>query len=182
MSWRRRLSRRRCRATGSRATPPRAPGQEPAPDDRATERRSARSLATQDDRGVVTVFVAVMAAALVFVAGFAFDGGQILLTFTRANNLADAAARAAAQGIDTDQFRASGTVTLDPSDAQARAAAFLADAGHPGVGSVTVSGDEVTVTVTLVHDLRLAPGTRSVTASSTATAVEGVDGPPIGGP
>lgn len=128
------------------------------------------------------MFVAVMATALVFVAGFAFDGGQLLLTFTQANNLADAAARAAAQGIDTEQFRSSGTVTLDPGDAQARAAAFLADAGHPGTGSVTVSGDEVTVTVTLVYDLRLAPGSRSVTASSTATAVEGVDGPPIGGP
>jgi Flp pilus assembly protein TadG len=130
---------------------------------------------------VVIVFVAVLATALLLVAGFAYDGGQLLRAFNRANDLADAAARAGAQGIDTEQFRASGSVTLDAGDAQARAQAFLAESGHPGIGSVSVSGDQVTVTVTLPYDPRILPGTRSVSATSTATAVEGVDGESIGG-
>jgi hypothetical protein len=132
----------------------------------------------KDDRGVVTAYVAIVATGLIFVAGMVYDGGQIINTYLEASDLAGNAARAGAQATSAAELYRSGTVRLDPADAEERAAAFLSRAGHPGSGSVSVDGDEVTVTVTLEQTSHILPlGPRSMQATASATAVRGVEQP-----
>jgi Flp pilus assembly protein TadG len=127
---------------------------------------------------VVTAYVAIIATGLIFVAGMVHDGGQIINTYLEASDLAGNAARAGAQAPNPDELYRSGTVRLDPDDAEERAASFLARAGHPGTGSVSVEGDQVTVTVTLQQTSRILPlGPRSLRATASATAVRGVEQP-----
>jgi Flp pilus assembly protein TadG len=121
--------------------------------------------------------VAIITVGLIFTAALVYDGGQIIATYRQAGDLAANAARAAAQGIDPASLR-TGPVRLDPDDAQQRASAFLADAGHPGTGTVTVDDDRVTVTVTLTPDSHLLPlGSRQIRAQATAAPTRGVDQP-----
>jgi Flp pilus assembly protein TadG len=128
----------------------------------------------QDD-GSVSAFVAVVALALVMVAGMAYDGGQVVAAQATARDLAAGAARAGAQEIDLDRLRSSGEAVLDPDRAAAAAAAFLAHAGYPGTASV--SGPAVTVTVRVRQPMRILPvPDRTVVATDTATALTGGEG------
>jgi Flp pilus assembly protein TadG len=132
----------------------------------------------RDERGIVTAYVAIVATGLIFVAGLVHDGGQVINTYLEASDLAGNASRAGAQATNPDELYRSGTVRLDPDDARARAEAFLARAGHGGAGSVSVDGNQVTVTVRLeqsAHILPIAP--RTVRATASATAVRGVEQP-----
>ena len=136
----------------------------------------------RDDRGVVTAFVAIVAVGLLTAAGLVYDGGQLLGRYRQASDLAGEAARAAAQGVDTGSQQA-GEPAIHAGDAEARADAFLAAAGHPGTGDVAVEGDEVTVSVTLVNEGVFLPGaSREVTGTATATLALGVDDARPGGP
>ena len=129
--------------------------------------RSART-----EAGSVSAFVAVVAVALVMVAGMAYDGGQIVAAQATARDLAAAAARAGAQEIDLDRLRSSGEAALDPDRAARAAEAFLAEAGSSG--TAVVEGASVTVTVRVLQPMRILPvPDRTVTATDTATAVDG---------
>jgi Flp pilus assembly protein TadG len=130
------------------------------------------------DRGMVTGFVAIIATGLIFVAGLVYDGGQMINTYLEASDLAGNAARAAAQATSPTELYRSGSIRLDPDDAQERAATFLAQAGHPGSGEVRVDGNIVTVTVTLPSSALILPiGSQTLQASASATAVRGVEQP-----
>jgi hypothetical protein len=143
-----------------------------------TGSRLVPRLVGRSDRGMVTGFVAILATGLIFVAGLVYDGGQMINTYLEASDLAGNASRAAAQSTSPAELYRSGTVRLDPEDAEERAAAFLARAGHPGAGTVSVDGNRVTVTVTLPASARILPiGPRSMEASASATAVRGVEQP-----
>lgn len=127
------------------------------------------------NEGAVTAFVAVVAVALVMVAGMAYDGGQVLAAHASARGDAAKAARAGAQEIDLEALRATGDVVLNPSAAEAAALAFLADAG--AVGTASVEGNAVTVTVTVVQPMHILPlPDRTVTATEEASATEVVVG------
>jgi Flp pilus assembly protein TadG len=131
-----------------------------------------------DDRGVVTAYVAIIATGLIFVAGLVHDGGRMINTYLEASDLAGNAARAGAQATNADELYRSGTVRLNPEEAEDRAHAFLARAGHGGAGSVRVDGDVVTVTVTLHQSSQILPiGPRTLEATASATAVRGVEQP-----
>ena len=122
------------------------------------------------ERGSVTAFVAVIATALVMVAGMAYDGGQILSAHASARADAAKAARAGAQELDLTTLRSTGQTILDPTRAQSAAQAYLEHVGT--VGTVTVNGPSVTVTVTATQPLLILPGadrTIVVTRSATAT-------------
>jgi len=120
----------------------------------------------------MTGFVAVIATALVMVAGMAFDGGAILNAHATARRVAAEAGRAGAQQVDIDHLRATGEVRLDPGAAESAARSFLAAAGVDG--SALVDGAEISVTVTVRHDLLILPGAdRIVTAVQSATAIDG---------
>ncbi len=123
------------------------------------------------ERGSVSAFVAVIAVALVMVAGMAYDGGQIVAAQATARDLAAAAARAGAQELDLDSLRASGEPALDPARAIDAVEAFLAQAGS--TGTAVVEGASVTVTVHVRQPMRILPvPDRTVTATDTATAVD----------
>jgi hypothetical protein len=123
------------------------------------------------DRGSITAFVAVVAVALVMVAGMAYDGGQVIAAQGRARSDASQAARAGAQEIDIALLRSSGQTVLDPRAAADSAHAYLGEVG--ATGTVSVDGASVTVTVTAVQPMHILPvGDRTVTASVTVSALD----------
>lgn len=102
------------------------------------------------DRGSVTAFVVAITVGLVACAGLVFDGGRLLDARIEAADLAENAARAGAQQVVA--LRA-GDWRLDGPDAQHAAAAFLR--AHGANGTVIVSGNDVSVTVTLYRETTL---------------------------
>jgi len=130
----------------------------------------------QDERGQVTAFVVVFAAALLLFAGLVIDGGLVLAAQRLATNEAEAAARAGAQAVDIPTYRASGAFVLDPPVATANARAYLAESGHQG--DVSVSGDRVVVTVRFRQPMQILGigglGAVTVTGRGEARAERGV--------
>lgn len=95
----------------------------------------------RDERGLtVSVFVLLVLAAMVAMAGLVVDGGQKVTAASRAEAAADGAARAAANAAATQRLAG-----RDGAGAAVLAAkAFLA--GQPGVtGTVSLSGGAVRV-------------------------------------
>ena len=130
--------------------------------------------------GQVTAFVVIVTAALLLVAGLVYDGGLLLAAHRRAISEAEAAARAGAQALDEDTYRATGAVRLDPAQAARLADTYLAATGH--AHTVRLAGpDRVEVSVTITQPLRLLAaaglGSRTVTGRATAHAVPGVQAP-----
>ena len=122
--------------------------------------------------GTIAAFVAVLAVALIAVAGLAYDGGQIIRATAEARDLASAAARAGAQQVASDEVHA-GRAHLDPAAAQQAATDFLAAAGT--TGSVQVADTSVRVTVTVIQPMRLLPlPDRAITVTSTSATVSDV--------
>lgn len=123
-----------------------------AQEDRTTRQRlgaavrRVRSRCAHED-GTVTAFVVIFTLALILMAGLVLDGGLALAAKVQAIDTAQAAARAGAQAIDIPLYRQSGQITLDPEAATADAERFLAASGH--TGTVSVDGEQVTVTVTI---------------------------------
>lgn len=130
----------------------------------------------KDERGAVTAFVACFAVALIAVFGLVVDGGLILATRRQAFNVADAAARVGAQGVDESALRSGRPLTLDALDARRRALDYLTVAGLDG--TVEIVGDRITVTVTAERELSVlgftGMGPVEVTATGTARAVQAV--------
>ena len=127
----------------------------------------------------MTVFVVGLTLALMMVAGLVYDGGRILAARRQAHDLADNAARAAAQAVDLDGLRSGSPVELDPLAAQVAAEDYLAATGHDGEVLVTADTVEVTVTITAPMVLLQLAGIseRTVTASGEARLVRGITGP-----
>jgi len=125
----------------------------------------------RNEQGSITAFVAVVAFALVMVAGMAYDGGQVIATQARARSDADKAARAGAQQIDITQLRSTGRPVLDPVKARAAALSYLRRTGT--TGTVEVDDASVTVRVSIVQPMRILPvHDRTVVAVGRATAVD----------
>lgn len=108
----------------------------------------------RSEDGTIAAFVAVLAVALVAVAGLAYDGGQIIRATAEARDLAGAAARAGVQQLDLADVHA-GRAWLDEAAARHAASAYLATTGT--TGSVTVTDTDVRVTVTVTQPMRLLP-------------------------
>jgi hypothetical protein len=109
-------------------------------------------------------------ASLLLFAGFLLDGiGVVLRARSEAFTLAASAARAGAQVLD-DAAAVEGDVQLDVRGAEAAAVEYLERRGVDG--QVSVDGEEITVTVSEVADLRVLPGSVTVEAAATVAAVE----------
>jgi len=145
-------------------TPPNSGRDDPHPKAAGPVRRGG------DEAGQVTAFVVIFLAALFLFAGLVLDGGLTLAARLRAIDEAQAAARAGAQALDTAAYRSTGTVVLDPAAAIAAADAYLAAAG--GTNQVSVTGDQVTVTVNLVQHMQLLSmvGINQLTVTGTGVA------------
>ena len=133
----------------------------------------------RSEEGTVTVLVVGLTLALLLVAGLVYDGGAVLAARRQANDLADNAARAAAQAVDVDVLRADASVALDPLAAEAAAEEYLAATGHDG--EVMVTADRVAVTVAVTARMTLLQlagvGDRTVTATGEARLVRGITRP-----
>jgi hypothetical protein len=132
-------------------------------------RRDRRHWWRADD-GQITAFVLVFMTSILALAGLTLDGGLALATAVRANCQAEAAARAGAQAIDLNQYRATGTVRLVPAEAIANAQRQLAAEGT--TGTTIVSGETVTVTVTASQPTQLLKlvGIGSISVHGTGSA------------
>ena len=122
------------------------------------------------EAGMVTAFVVIFTVALLVMAGLVLDGGLALSAKVRAIDDAQAAARAGAQAINIPLYRSTGQITLDPAQASADAEQYLAQAGQ--TGTVTVNGDQVTVTITVTQPTQLLSlaGIHDLTVSGSGTA------------
>ncbi len=143
------------------AGPPGGPGRLRAPRRRAAQR---------PESGAVTVFAVLVIPAMLLTAALIVDGGLGVDAQLRAVSEAQEAARAGAQAINLAVYRQTGQVVLIPAQAIAGAGAYLAATGD--TGTVSVSGDAITVTVTRRQPaelLRIA-GITALTAHGTATA------------
>jgi hypothetical protein len=123
------------------------------------------------DSGQITAFVVVMATALILLAGLVLDGGLTLAARERALNLAQEAARAGAQGINLATYRQTGNLVLSAPLATADAQRYLASTGAQG--TVQVTGNTVTVTVTITQPMQIldAAGLSAITVHATASAI-----------
>ncbi|MFI5888434.1 pilus assembly protein TadG-related protein [Streptomyces sp. NPDC051554] len=134
-----------------------------------------------DDRGGVTVFVAVCVVALIGIIGISVDGGSTMRATERADYIAGEAARAGGQAIDPARAITGTAVVADPQDAQAAAQAYLRSAGASG--SVSVSGDGKTLNVTVTDSYAtkflsvVGIGSLAVTGHGEATLLHGVTAP-----
>jgi hypothetical protein len=134
-----------------------------------------------DDRGGVTVFVAVCVLALIGIIGVAVDGGSKMRAVERADYVAGEAARAGGQAIDPAEAISGNAIVVDPQDAQAAAQAYLRSADATGTVSVSGDGKTLTVNVTSTYDTKFLSavgiGSLSVTGQGKATLLHGVTAP-----
>jgi Flp pilus assembly protein TadG len=77
------------------------------------------------DAGAVSTLILLLAPALFGLAGLVLDGGTHLAARQRAAGLAEQAARAGADALDTDALRSTGTPTLDRDRAVAAACRYV---------------------------------------------------------
>ncbi|MBO4259495.1 TadE/TadG family type IV pilus assembly protein [Streptomyces griseorubiginosus] len=144
-------------------------------------RQSVPHRTLRDDRGGVTVFVAVCVIALIGIIGLAVDGGSKMRATERADYVAGEAARAGGQAIDPAEAIKGTAITVNPQDAQAAAQAYLRSAGATGTVSVSGDGKTLTVVVTSTYDTKFLSvvgiGSLSVTGHGKATLLHGVTAP-----
>jgi Flp pilus assembly protein TadG len=114
---------------------------------------------------------AVLLVGLLAIAGLVVDGGGQLRAHAQATGIAQQAARAGADALNTTTLRATGTVAVDPTAATQAAQAYLA--ANDETGTVTLTG-ATTLTVTVhVHRPTVMLGLigiRSYAATGSATA------------
>ncbi|WP_369805272.1 pilus assembly protein TadG-related protein [Pseudonocardia sp. MH-G8] len=123
------------------------------------------------DDGRVTAFVVVLMTGILALAGLGLDGGLALAAKVRAVGQAEAAARAGAQAVDLDAYRATGRLVLDEVLAVAAARTQLAAAGADGKVWLRDGGVVVRVTATHVPRLLGLAGITEMTVSGEARAV-----------
>ncbi|MGX1915345.1 TadE/TadG family type IV pilus assembly protein [Streptomyces phaeochromogenes] len=144
-------------------------------------RQMGLSLARWDDRGGVTVFVAVCVIALIGIIGVAVDGGSKMRATERADYVAGEAARAGGQAIDPAEAITGTAIVVNPQDAQAAAQAYLRSVGATGTVSVSSDGKTLTVVVTGTYDTKFLSavgiGSLSVTGQGKAILLHGVTAP-----
>lgn len=126
------------------------------------------------ERGIATIWSVIVVSACVAMVGLVLDGGVILRARSEAFSVAGTAARVGAQELDSDAA-AQGDVILDPTRARQAATDYL-DA-RDVTGTVTVTGNQVTVAVTVTADLQILRvangGTVDVSSTATVSAIKG---------
>jgi hypothetical protein len=130
-----------------------------------------------NDRGRVSIFLAIALAGMLMIIGLAYDGAGHLRSLQRAHNLAAEAARAGGQAIDVAQAIEGGDKQIDRSAARAAVDAYRAAAGvtgPPPTFSTGPNGEQlIEVQVTLSYDnvfLDVFGFADTTTVTGTATA------------
>jgi Flp pilus assembly protein TadG len=121
------------------------------------------------ERGSITPLVALFAAAFLVLGALIYDAGRAMAAKTTAIDTAQQAARTAAQALNPTDLR-NNILATTPGQAIADAEAYIAASGD--TGTVTITGDEITVQVTRHQATALldAIGIPEITVTGTATA------------
>ena len=99
------------------------------------------------ERGAVSVYVVIIAAVLMLMAGLCIEGGRVLNARATLADQAEQAARAGAQHLSTDDVRGGATVSVDSAAATSAARTYLAQGGLAQSSTVDVTSRGVAVTV-----------------------------------
>lgn len=139
---------------------------------------TVRTRRLRDERGSVSVWLALAAVALVLCVGIAVDLGGQVHAQQRARGIAAQAARTAGEEVAAAQAIRGQTPTVDVAAAKRAAQAYLAQAGV--TGTVTIRSGNVDVTVTDTYApmflSSIGVGTLTVTGHSSARLVRAVQG------
>jgi Flp pilus assembly protein TadG len=135
---------------------------------------------TGSDRGTVSMFTVLLTPTVFILAGLLFDGGLAIHARQRAYDIAEQAARVAANDIDEQKLRATGTVQINGADACDQALKFLngAYAGQinppqPGDCNLDPGLQKFSMTVHLTVEskfLGILPGLATFNMQGTASA------------
>ncbi|GAA4515290.1 hypothetical protein GCM10023191_084900 [Actinoallomurus oryzae] len=127
------------------------------------------------DRGTVALFTTIFAVFVLVLAGLLVDGGLTIHARQRAADIAEQAARAAADDIDVAYLRRTGKARILATDAPCRRARLLASKYPEVTGPIQcdTSGGEaarVIVHIRVKFQLLSAFGFSDMTMSSAASA------------
>ena len=132
-----------------------------------------------DERGSISVWLALAAAAMILCVGIAVDLGGHVHAQQRARDLAAQAARTAGEQVAAGPSVRGQTPTVDTNAAKQAAASYLTRAGVTGTVQIT-GGDTLVVNVTDSYTpiflSMLGVRTIHVTGHSTARLVRAVHG------
>ncbi|MEV0664432.1 TadE/TadG family type IV pilus assembly protein [Actinomadura luteofluorescens] len=133
------------------------------------------------DRGTIAMYTVLFTPVVILLAGLLVDGGLAIHARQRAADMAEQAARAGANQIDTDALRRTGEPVLDPGRARAAACDLLASYSDQVTGS-QCDADEQEVAVTVRIGVRpqllgIIPGFGEFQLTSSATARPVTGGP-----
>ena len=99
------------------------------------------------ERGAVSVYVVIIAAVLMLMAGLCLEARRVLNAPASLSAQAEQAARAGAQHLSTDDVRGGATVSVDSAAATSAARTYLAQGGLAQSSTVDVTSRGVAVTV-----------------------------------
>ncbi|GAA1761485.1 hypothetical protein GCM10009795_004910 [Nocardioides hankookensis] len=125
----------------------------------------------RDERGSITVWMALSSFAMIFLLGLAVDLGGQVHAHERAHDVAAQAARAGGEEVEGSAAVQGHALAVSPAAARAAAQQFLAAAGVTGTVTIT-GGDTLTVTVHDTYDARFLGliGINRLDVTGTATA------------
>jgi Flp pilus assembly protein TadG len=127
------------------------------------------------ERGSITAVVVVFAAAFLLLGGLVYDAGRAMAAKTSAINTAQQAARTAAQALNAGELR-NNVLAPTPGQAIADAEAYIAASGD--TGTVTITGNQITVHVVRQQPTSLLAlvgvGEITVTGDATTAIEQGV--------
>jgi Flp pilus assembly protein TadG len=133
------------------------------------------------DRGTIAMYTVLFTPVVFLLAGLLVDGGLAIHARQRAADMAEQAARAGANQIDTAALRETGEPVLDPGRARAAACDLLAAYREQVTASRCEAGEqEVAVTVQISvrpQLLGIIPGFGEFHMTSSATAHPVTGGP-----
>lgn len=103
------------------------------------------------DEGRVSLLVAVIVPALLFLIAAVVDAGGQVRALQRANSIATQAARTAGQQVDYPQAVTGGTKVVDPQRAVIAAESYLRQAGANGTATISPDRQHITVTAAITY-------------------------------
>lgn len=112
-----------------------------------------------DERGSIVLYMLGIVMVVIFLTGLTIDIWRAVAAERALATAVDAAAAAGANGIDEAAYRASGTVQLDPGQAESLAGDTLARQppyGDMDAVTITATTERVTVTAEMPVPLTLA--------------------------
>ena len=98
--------------------------------------RIASELRQHPERGSVSVYVVIIAASLMLMAGLCVEGGRVLNARSTLADQAEQAARVGVQQLSMEKLRGSGVAATDPSAASSAARSYLARTGDAQTSTV----------------------------------------------